>query len=75
MTKRLKPPESVKRVDDCKLRAQDDVCCNAVNYLRPHICNGYCVVKVDQWLREEHPHLNDEEIRMHVIRITEHPAR
>ena len=66
------PPESTKRIEDCNLRVQNDICCNAKNYLRPHQCNGYCVEKVDQWLRQNHPELDEEEIINHVIRITQH---
>jgi len=72
MARIKEPPESTKRIENCKLRIQDDICCNSKNYLRPHQCNGYCVEKVDQWLREAHPELDEKEIQDHVIRITQH---
>ncbi len=70
MPKKIQPPESTRRVEDCVFRLADDTCCNANNYLRPHRCNGYCVVKLDQWLRVAHPEMGDEEIHSCVARLT-----
>jgi len=72
--KKINPPEFTKTLEDCPLRAGDGECCNALNYLRPHKCNKYCVVKVDSWLREEHPHLSEEEKIALVTKFTHHKA-
>ena len=71
MSKKIEPPESTKRTEDCVFRVADDVCCNSKNYLRPHRCNGYCVEKLDQWMREAHPEMEENEIKHHVAILTE----
>jgi len=72
MQKEIVPPESAIRIEDCKFRTDNDQCCHAKNYLRPHRCNGFCVYRVDQWLRETHPEMSDEEVVSLVARLTEH---
>jgi len=60
------PPEYTKRVENCKYRVTGDNCCSARNPLRPHICNGYCVERLGEWLKEAHPEL-DEVSRIAII--------
>lgn len=68
------PPDHTKRIENCKFRVRDDICCNAKNYLRPHKCNGFCVEKLDQWLREKYPELDEETIVATVIKLTGHES-
>ena len=70
MLKKLEPPESTKRADDCVYRAKGNLCCNSLNYLRPLRCKKYCVVKVDGWIRETFPELPEEQTKRHVIWIS-----
>jgi len=68
----ITPPEYTKSDENCRLRTGDRECCNAQNYLRPHKCNGYCVAKLDRWLRKEHPELDEESIVATVAKLTHH---
>ena len=70
----ITPPYFTKSDKECRLRLENRECCNAQNYLRPHKCNGYCVAKLDGWLRKEYPEMDDETVKEHVIRLTEDNA-
>jgi len=70
--KKITPPSYTKTLQDCPLRSNDGDCCNALNYLRPHKCNKYCVAKVDSWLRKEHPEIEEEEKVALVAEFTHH---
>ena len=61
-------PEDTKRLDACSYRVCDNTCCNALNYLRPLRCESYCVIKVDDWIRQNHPEFGEIEVRRRVIR-------
>lgn len=69
---KLNPPDYTKRIENCRFRLSNDSCCHAKNPLRPHTCNGYCVEKLDAWLRADHPELDDETITEIIIEFTDH---
>jgi len=62
----IQPPEATKKIDNCKFRTSDDQCCYALNPLRPHLCNKYCVERLYLWLKTAHPEL-DEVSRLDLI--------
>jgi len=66
------PPDYTRRVENCRYRIADDVCCNARNYLRPHKCNGFCVEKLDGWIRATYPELDNEAVITMVSRLSHH---
>ena len=72
MSKIAEPHELSKRNEGCDFRLSDGSCCHSMNFLRPRKCNSYCVISVSQWLRDTHPELDNEAIKNHVARITQH---
>ena len=66
------PPDYTKRIEECKFRGRDGICCNARNYLRPYKCSKYNVEKLDQWLHEAYPQYDEEIIVKIVKKITQH---
>jgi len=68
---KYKPPDDTKSTKDCLFRNDANICCNAKNYLRSHKCGEYCVEKVDQWLRETYPELDEEEIVAIVTKLNQ----
>ena len=64
----LQLPEATRRLDECSYRTSDNTCCNSLNYLRPLRCKKYCVLKVDDWIRQNYPEFGEVEVRRRVIR-------
>ena len=64
----LQLPETTMRLNECGYRTDGNTCCNALNYLRPLRCENYCVIKVDNWIRQNHPEFGEVEVRRRVIR-------
>jgi len=65
------PPDDTKSTEDCLFRGDANMCCNAKNKLRPHQCSEYCVERVERWLREAHPQLDEEEIAAIITKLTQ----
>jgi len=70
--KKITPPEHTKSDANCLFQGEAGDCCNALNYLRPHKCNGYCVAKLDAWLRKEHPEMDESTLLETVAELSGH---
>jgi len=71
----ISPPDYTRSDENCRFRTDDRECCNVLNYLRPHKCNGYCVAKLDRWLRRKYPELDEESITSIVAKLARHDAQ
>jgi len=66
----IKPPEYTKKVENCVFRISGDQCCNALNPLRPHACNNYCVDALYMWLKVAYPEFDEETRRSVILELT-----
>jgi len=66
----LTPSDYTKRIENCKSRLSNGSCYNTKNPLRQHTCNGYCVEKLDVWLRAEYPEFDHETISRLLVEFT-----
>ena len=68
------PPSHTKRIENCKFRCEGDQCNNALNPLRPHTCNGYCVKSLNEWLTMEYPEMDGPTKLETIIKLTGHES-
>ena len=69
---KISPPDFTRKIEHCRFQDSKGLCCHALNYLRPHKCNEYCVKRLDDWLRESHPSLHDGKVIAIVKGLTHH---
>jgi len=53
---------NLQTVQTCTYKGSHDECFNALNDLRRHGCNGFCVATTRAWIDLNYPNLSNDEV-------------
>ena len=70
----ISPPDYTKKNKGCHYLSEDGRCCHAKNYLRNHMVDTYCVVLLDEWIRQKFPDYEDTKVEALIKQITGIPG-